>query len=80
MEELAGRHDGRLFLLAGGPLAKVLVARMWAANPSNRYLDVGSAIDRVLFQRSTRPYHEGSDVYSTFNLKRFYAWKRARGG
>ena len=78
MEQLARRYSETLFLLAGGPVAKILVARMWRANPSNRYLDVGSAVDHILFGRATRPYHDGSDLYATFSLKGYYAWKRAR--
>ncbi len=76
VDQLVERHSNTLFLVAGGPLAKVLVAHMWKKNPSNRYIDVGSAIDEILYERTSRPYHKSSTQYSTFSLEAYYSGKK----
>lgn len=43
---LASRYDGHLFVISGGPLAKILIAEMWDANCRNRYVDFGSTVDK----------------------------------
>ena len=60
--ELARRYERTLFLVAAGPMANVLIHTMFGANPTNRYLDVGSALDELVHGRRTRPYmHPGTD-------------------
>jgi hypothetical protein len=60
--ELARRYERTLFLVAAGPMANVLIHAMFGANPTNRYLDVGSALDELIHGRRTRPYmHHGTD-------------------
>jgi hypothetical protein len=76
LDQLANRYHGALFLVSGGPLAKVAISRMWKTNPGNRYLDVGSAIDQQLFGSLTRPDYIGSTRVSTFSLETYYAWKK----
>ena len=45
-----------VFFVSGGPMAKVLISHMWAANKNNIYIDFGSAMDEVLKGTRTRPY------------------------
>lgn len=78
-EALAERHQSTLFLISGGPLAKVAAARMWKRNPTNRYLDVGSAIDEFIFGRLTRSGYDENGRYSTFDPRRFHAQRRQTG-
>ena len=60
--ELARRYERTLFIVAAGPMANVLIHAMFGANPTNRYLDVGSALDELIHGRKTRPYmHHGTD-------------------
>ena len=60
--ELARRYERTLFLVAAGPMANVLIHTMFGVNPTNRYLDVGSALDELVHGRRTRPYmHLGTD-------------------
>jgi hypothetical protein len=65
---------GTVFV-AAGVTGKVLIHEMWAANPSNQYIDIGSAIDPVLIGSITRNYQEPShqarqmDVTWTLNLE-----------
>ena len=53
---LASQYDGHLFVVSGGPLAKILIAEMWDANCRNRYVDFGSSVDNVLAAIHTRDY------------------------
>ncbi|QSR85051.1 hypothetical protein [Methylacidimicrobium sp. B4] len=48
---------GALFLVAGGPLGKILIHALWKVSTENVYLDVGSALDPLLFEKPTRAYH-----------------------
>lgn len=54
-DKLAASHNGKLFILCAGPLAKMAVAQMWDCNRDNRYLDVGSLFDLEIHGRPTRP-------------------------
>lgn len=54
--DVASRFERTLFLVSAGPMAEVLIDTMFTANPSNRYLDVGSALDELVHGRKTRPY------------------------
>jgi hypothetical protein len=58
--DLAKAHNGKLFLVSGGPLAKVLVSIMWGANPQNQYVDFGSSMDEIFKGSISRPYMTGS--------------------
>ncbi|VVM05491.1 hypothetical protein MAMC_00623 [Methylacidimicrobium cyclopophantes] len=53
----ASLFRGALFLIAGGPLGKILIHALWRVSRENVYLDVGSALDPLLFGRPTRAYH-----------------------
>ncbi|MGD9897406.1 MAG: hypothetical protein AB7T14_10080 [Candidatus Methylacidiphilaceae bacterium] len=53
----ASLSRGALFLVAGGPLGKIIIQALWRVSSENVYLDVGSALDPLLFGRPTRAYH-----------------------
>ena len=53
---LASKYNGHLFVVSGGPLAKILISEMWAANCRNRYVDFGSTVDNILAKVKTREY------------------------
>lgn len=55
LDQLAG-YSETLFLISAGPLAKVIIDRLWNKNQTNQYIDVGSAIDEIIYKRITRPY------------------------
>jgi hypothetical protein len=57
--ELARSFEGAIFLLALGPVAKILTHQMFLANPENTYLDLGHVIDGLLFGEFTRGYMLG---------------------
>jgi hypothetical protein len=60
LRTLAMEHQNQLFLVAGGPVAKIAIAQMWKANRANRYVDIGSTLDREIHGRSTRLSHDPS--------------------
>ena len=47
---------GQLVLISAGPLAEIIVHHLYINNPSNTYVDVGSAIAEIIHGRATRPY------------------------
>jgi len=56
-DSLACNCSGCIFLFAAGPLSSITIPRMWSINKNNTYIDVGSALDPILFGKPTRPYH-----------------------
>ena len=63
MDQLAKSYRDTLFMVSVGPLSEVLIARLWRANPFNRYIDFGSAVD-VAFKNSTnRGYADEQSRY-----------------
>lgn len=62
--DVAQRFDRTLFLVSAGPMANVLIDAMFRANPTNRYLDVGSSLDELVHGRKTRPYMYPGDPFS----------------
>ena len=54
--ENVGTVKGELFLFCVGPIAKILIAKLWAANPHNIYIDAGSSLD-LFFKGSTNRYY-----------------------
>ena len=63
-EKLAKKHTNALFMVSGGAVANVLIAWMWAANPNNKYVDFGSALDPLLRGKITRDYQDASYPHS----------------
>lgn len=48
--ELSQKHSDAVFLIAGGPLSNILIYKMWAWNPSNAYIDMGSSLSHCRFE------------------------------
>ncbi|MGE3277500.1 MAG: glycosyltransferase family 2 protein [Vicinamibacterales bacterium] len=69
-EALARRYERTLFFIAAGPMSKPLIHAMFRANPGNRYIDVGSAMDELIRGRKTRPYMHADTVYAA-HVSRF---------
>lgn len=55
--------SGVLFFISAGPMAKVIIDHLWKVNPTNRYIDVGSAIDEFIYGAPTRPYMIRNNPY-----------------
>lgn len=64
--KLAGMHHRKLFVVSAGPMAKVLVSRMWSAHPDNQYIDFGSAFDEIGKGVVTRPYMTPGTVFADY--------------
>ena len=56
MKNTNGKKDC-LFIFAAGPLSSAVIPRLWEQNTNNTYIDVGSALDPLLYGQATRPYH-----------------------
>lgn len=58
--------SNKLVLIAAGPLSEYIIFVMWNTNPTNQYIDIGSALDIYLkkeknsrpYENSTSPYHQ----------------------
>lgn len=48
------RHS--IFMFSCGPIAKIMIAKAWAAHPHNIYLDVGSSLDLYMKGSTNRDY------------------------
>jgi hypothetical protein len=59
-----------IFLFAAGPLSEILIHELWNVNPANIYLDIGSTLDPILFNRQSRSYHKADHEFS----KRTCVW------
>jgi hypothetical protein len=57
--EEIGSAKGDLFLFCCGPIAKILIAQLWAKNPQNIYIDAGSSLD-TFFKGSTNRFYVDS--------------------
>jgi hypothetical protein len=51
-----------IFLVQAGPLADVLIHQMFLANPRNTYLDMGHALDPILYGTPSRVFHTRVDA------------------
>lgn len=54
--DLARRHAGAIFLVQLGPIANILIAEMATAVPGGTYLDMGHALDDLLYGETSRGY------------------------
>ena len=64
-KDAASKFSNTLFLISAGPLSEVIIDAAFKTNPSNRYVDVGSAIDELTHGKKTRPYmHVDSPYFS----------------
>ncbi len=54
--------SSRIYLISAGPLSEIIIHWMYEANPTNTYIDVGSAIDEFTKGKVTRGYQiEGTE-------------------
>ena len=63
-QSLAGKHSDKLFLIAAGPLANILVDQMYSHNPNNCYIDVGSCFDTTTKEQYSRPYQNPNTYFA----------------
>ncbi len=68
--EVTRRRDA-VFLVAAGPLAKILIHEGWKINPGHIFLDLGSTLDLVFFGKSWRADHRQPDRYASWSPR----WK-----
>jgi hypothetical protein len=64
LKDMAERHRDTLFLVAAGPLANIMVDKLYEYNPSNTYLDVGSPLDVFTKGVMTRPYQNSNTYFA----------------
>lgn len=67
MKELAEdnkKRNGILYVVSAGPLSNPIIAALYRNNPNNCYVDFGSAIDRYIHEKETRPYNNPNSYYA----------------
>lgn len=69
-EDLARGYLDTTFFISAGPAACILVSKMWRVNPTNQYIDVGSALDEFVHKKKTRPYMNPNSGYATLESYR----------
>ena len=57
-------YSNTIFLFAAGPLTEILIYEMWQVNQNNIFLDIGSTLDPILFNRKSRNYHLEDDEFA----------------
>jgi len=63
------KYNNTLFFISAGPMSEVIIDFLWNNNKSNRYVDVGSALDEYSKGRKTRPYMIESQPYYNKNCE-----------
>jgi hypothetical protein len=64
VKDISEKYRDTLFLVAAGPLANIMVDKLYEYNPDNTYLDVGSAIDVFTKGVTTRFYQDPNNVFA----------------
>lgn len=54
----------KTFFISCGPVSEIIVHRLYAVNPNNQYVDVGSSIDEFVHRQRTRPYMNLDSSYA----------------
>lgn len=67
IENTVLQHRNRIFLFACGPIAKIMIAHVWAIHPYNIYLDVGSSLDLFMKGSTNRYYTSGPQKQCHFS-------------
>lgn len=62
----ASLNEHMIFLVAAGPLSNIIIYEMWQINRHNTYLDIGSTLDPILFNRQSRSYHQADHPHRKF--------------
>ena len=55
---IINREKDSIFLFALGPISSISIPFMANNNSLNTYIDIGSALDPLLYGKNTRPYHD----------------------
>jgi hypothetical protein len=72
VREFANSMTKNLVFVSAGPLSEVFILEMWKANPTNQYVDVGSALDQFTKNGMvTRPYHDPRHPYSQVQCRMY---------
>jgi hypothetical protein len=62
----ASLSENEIFLVAAGPLTNIIIYEMWCINRNNIYLDIGSTLDPIIFNRLSRNYHKPDHPHRKF--------------
>ena len=62
----ASLNENEIFLVAAGPLTNIIIYEMWCINRNNIYLDIGSTLDPIIFNRQSRSYHKPDHPHRKF--------------
>jgi uncharacterized protein (DUF779 family) len=62
-------YNNTLFFVSAGPLSEVIIEFLWNKNKSNRYIDVGSALDEYTKGCKTRSYMFENQLYYNKNCQ-----------
>lgn len=60
IEYVALANNNTVFIFSIGPLSEIFIDLCYKINPSNVYLDLGSATDELFLGKVTRPYQNGT--------------------
>jgi Glycosyl transferase family 2 len=63
------KYKNQVFLVSGGPIAKVIIAHAWNEHPFNIYLDIGSSLDKFMKGFSNREYVRDGSQFSNLVCK-----------
>jgi hypothetical protein len=61
--------QNKIYMFSCGPVAKILIAKAWAENPKNIYIDIGSSLDLFLKGSTNRDYATEGSYYSQLVCK-----------
>jgi len=64
LKDISEKHSDTLFLVAAGPLANIMVDKLYEYNPNNTYLDIGSPLDVFTKGVMTRPYQDPNTYFA----------------
>ena len=56
LDKIAKQYINTIFLISAGPLSEVFIHKLYLVNPQNKYIDVGSSIDKYVKNKVTRDY------------------------
>lgn len=62
--EYASQVYNKTFFISCGPVSEILIHKLYAINPKNQYIDVGSSMDEFVHGYQTRPYMDPTSQYS----------------
>lgn len=67
LKENFSNVEGQIFLVSAGPMSEAVIDYLWQINPTNKYIDVGSAIAEYVHGRPIRDFAFPSSVYHKKN-------------